>query len=376
MIEVGTAARRARAMATVTLMAVPIAIPVAASAQSSVTLYGTLDESVEYLTHASNTSHSTVKAGSSEIYGNSFGVTGTEDLGGGIKAIFKLEAGFNPDTGTLLQGGRMFGRSAWLGLRDDNNKLIAGRVYTPLYDVLGYLDPLQGGNISLWSMDGGFVSRVDNGLRYTRTDGPFHENLVYSLGNDGADTPINSVAGAGGRSKEVAASIDYTTKALMAAVIYDDAHGPLQASQYGLGLYVPSTAPVAPATGDRARRIALAARYTFSKTSLFAGYRHLRTVASAQVENANLYWGGVTQQLSPAWSVTLGAYHESVVAVDARPTLLALQTQYLLAKTTGLYANVGKVWNTARSDMGVDTQTQTLTGYGQFGGSIGLFHFF
>jgi predicted porin len=349
--------------------------PIVANAQSSVTLYGIIDTGIEYVTNAQKT-HRSVVQGASETYGPSFGLTGTEDLGGGLRAIFKLEAGYNPNTGTSLQGGRLFGRSAWIGLSNDNNRIIFGRVYTPLYDVLLYLDPLLGSNIGVLTQDGGFTSRVDNGVRYTRTDGPFHENLLYSFGHNAVDTPLGSTAGAAGNSKEISASIDYTTTIAMAALIYDDIHGPLIANQYELGLFVPSLAITAPTTGTRAQRIAAAGRYTFKDTSLFAGYRHLRTVAGGNVENSNLYWCGVSQKVTVSWTLNLGVYHQQVTGIDAKPTSVAFQTQYALSKRTGFYGNLGKVWNSAASNMGLDTQTQTLLGAAQFAASVGIYHFF
>jgi predicted porin len=284
-------------------------IPGVSSAQSSVTLYGILDSGVEYLTNVQRTGHSVFQAGSAEIYGNLFGMTGVEDLGGGLKAIFKLEAGFNPNTGTSLQGGRLFGRSAWVGLSNANNKIILGRVYTPLYDVLLYLDPLLGSNVSALTQDGGFTSRSDNAIRYTRTDGSFHANFLYSFGQNGVDAPIGASAGAAGRSKEISAAVDYTTRNAMAALVYDKIHGPLVSNQYEFGLYVPALAITAPSTAGRAERIAAAARYTYGSTSAFVGYRHLRTLVSDVPENSNLYWTGVTQNVTPAWLVTFAAYH-------------------------------------------------------------------
>jgi predicted porin len=350
-------------------------IPAIAKAQSSVTLYGIIDTGIEYVTNAQKTHHSVVQ-GTSETYGPSVGLTGTEDLGGGLKAIFRLEAGYNPNTGTSLQGGRLFGRSAWVGLSNDNNKIIFGRVYTPLYDVFLYLDPLLGSNVGLLTQDGGFTSRVDNGVRYTRTDGPFRENLLYSFGQDAVDTPLGSSAGSAGNSKEVSVSVDYTTKTAMVALGYDDIHGTLIANQYELGLFAPSLAITAPTTGERAERIAAAGQYTFKDTSLFAGYRHLRTIAGGDVESSNLYWAGVTQRLTPALSLALGVYHQQVTGSDAKPTSIAFQTQYALSKRTGLYGNIGKVWNSAASNMGLDTQTQTLLGAGQLAVSVGIYHLF
>ncbi|MFP3617304.1 porin, partial [Paraburkholderia sp. SIMBA_050] len=48
--------------------------------------------------------------------GSRWGLRGTEDLGGGLKAIFVLENGFSVGTGAAGQGGAMFGRQAYVGL--------------------------------------------------------------------------------------------------------------------------------------------------------------------------------------------------------------------------------------------------------------------
>ena len=80
----------------------------AAHAQSSVTLYGVIDDSIQYVHNAD------VRAGNNtlaawphgNLQGNRWGMKGTEDLGGGLKAIFQLENGFDPNSGKLGQGGR------------------------------------------------------------------------------------------------------------------------------------------------------------------------------------------------------------------------------------------------------------------------------
>src|SRR5215475_12868097 len=78
-----------------------------ASAQSSVTLYGVVDAFYQYAT-ADNDIHRLQSGG---INGSRFGVRGVEDLGGGLKALFTLEAGLNVDDGTVGQnptGGNTF----------------------------------------------------------------------------------------------------------------------------------------------------------------------------------------------------------------------------------------------------------------------------
>jgi predicted porin len=62
---------------------------------------------------------------------------GTEDLGGGLAAIFKLESGFNINNGRQGQGQRVFGRTAMVGLSGDNvGTVTLGRQYDPLIDLI------------------------------------------------------------------------------------------------------------------------------------------------------------------------------------------------------------------------------------------------
>jgi predicted porin len=116
------------------------ALPVDSHAQSSVTLYGVIDAGITYVSKvASVTGHGSVlKYGDGVSQGSRFGIRGAEDLGGGLKALFVLENGFNSGDGTLGQGGAMFGRQAYVGLvKDGIGSLTLGRQYSLSTDILG-----------------------------------------------------------------------------------------------------------------------------------------------------------------------------------------------------------------------------------------------
>src|SRR5205823_4576543 len=93
----------------------------AAAAQSSVTLYGLVDLGVLYV-HSGTKSplggQNTVRLWDGTQFGpgSRWGIRATEDLGGGLAANVVLEGGFFTDTGTLAQGGRGFGRQAFVAL--------------------------------------------------------------------------------------------------------------------------------------------------------------------------------------------------------------------------------------------------------------------
>lgn len=124
---------------TILALASLAAMSSVAHAQSSVTLYGALDTSIAYFGNQQGTNGSgrTFQMSAGNLSPNLWGLKGTEDLGGGLAAIFKLESGFNVDNGRLGQGSRMFGRTAMVGLTgNDIGTVTLGRQYDPLIDLL------------------------------------------------------------------------------------------------------------------------------------------------------------------------------------------------------------------------------------------------
>jgi predicted porin len=178
----------------------------AALAQSSVTLYGIVDVGYQWLesptvvgtgTAARVQQESVSAINGGYQFGNRWGLRGSEDLGGGLKAIFTLENGFNIDSGTLAQGGRLFGRQAWAGLSGNWGDVVAGRVATfasgtGSWDMFGRVDPF-GTGFGINSMGSTFISsnsvRVDNSVLYRspRIAG-FQGGIGYSTRIDGNET--------------------------------------------------------------------------------------------------------------------------------------------------------------------------------------------
>jgi predicted porin len=136
-----------------------------AHAQSTVTLYGALDEGIDYVTNSGGHSLVRMRDGTYDgQYGSRWGLKGTEDLGGGIQAIFKLEAGFSLENGQMRQGGLEFGRQAYVGLSDDKyGTVTVGRQYDPVVD---FLQPLTaGGQFGGPFVHSGDIDNTDNSFR-------------------------------------------------------------------------------------------------------------------------------------------------------------------------------------------------------------------
>ena len=114
-------------------------------AQSGVTIYGLVDVGMVHESGAAAGSVNKVSSGMSS--GSRLGFKGVEDLGAGYAALFLLEAGYQIDDGTLGQGGLLFGRQAYVGLRNPLGTITLGRQYTAHFDTIVLADPFQSGTV-------------------------------------------------------------------------------------------------------------------------------------------------------------------------------------------------------------------------------------
>lgn len=212
-------------------VAVAAALPAFAQAQSSVTMYGILDASVEYSNDDANSAinvangnftkgDATIRVNSSHQSGSRFGVRGVEDLGGGLKAIFTIEHRLNVDTGTTAGGGFNTGNGAfwngqaWVGLQAGWGQLTAGRQYSPIFWALLPADFTGYGFYNNWA---GFTGnnfglspqgpiRLDNSLSYkSPTFGGLTVYAVYAPGELTNDRADNGAGGASGDIMGIAA---------------------------------------------------------------------------------------------------------------------------------------------------------------------------
>nr|WP_217910309.1 porin [Paraburkholderia youngii] len=181
-----------------------------AAAQSAVALYGIVDAGITYRSNerTSNTGtsqgHSNVAVTSGNLSGSRWGLRGKEELGNGLAAIFVLEDGFDITNGTEGQGGRLFGRQAFVGLADKQyGSLTMGRQYTSLDDFVGPVAPV--------SAIGGFgahpgdiddldqTTRVDNSIKYTSANyAGFTFGALYGFGGQAGSLKSQNTWSVGG----------------------------------------------------------------------------------------------------------------------------------------------------------------------------------
>ncbi|SEA67582.1 porin [Paraburkholderia sartisoli] len=168
-------------------IAVALTVPSAAFAQSSITLYGIIDAAVQYGNTGGRT---TIREDSSAVAPSRWGLTGKEDLGGGYAAVFKLEDGFNVNSGAIAGNGALFNREAWVGIKGPFGQVQLGNNYTPVFTTYvtysqGELNTLGWGNAANNYV---FipVARTANSIRYVSSPvAGFTLRALYARGTNG-----------------------------------------------------------------------------------------------------------------------------------------------------------------------------------------------
>lgn len=346
-----------------------------AHAQSSVAIYGVVDVALEHVTNYNRTTDHVMRFGPNNVYGSRLGFRGTEDLGGGLSALFNLEMGLVPTSGSFAQL-RPFGRESSIGLRSGPHTVLAGRLLNPLIDGVNRFDPTVYAQQSLASQDPGLVARGDSALRYLYNADGIKASLFYSLGVDEVAQPLGGAVGGSRRAKDFAAHIGYQGDKLATSLVYDRTHGPLTASQHGIGYLAPSLLPTLSTSADRAERIVAAAAYRWGSVEIRGGVRRLEVSTPTSTRRSDLTWLGAVYDYTPTTTFIAGAYHQRVKNVDARSTSFVLSARYKLSKRTLLYANYSRVNNSRLAAIGTDTNLQTPAGAGSSGTQLGISHFF
>lgn len=126
-----------------------------AHAESGVRVFGIVDAGVEVSSAGKGTQTRVISGGDA---GSRWGIDGTEELGQGLSATFRLVGGFSADDGQMGQGGRLFGREAAVGLvKRDAGSLLLGRQPTPVSLTNSFVDAFY------WMGSGGLISLTRSG---------------------------------------------------------------------------------------------------------------------------------------------------------------------------------------------------------------------
>ncbi|KWU23799.1 porin [Caballeronia zhejiangensis] len=316
-----------------------------AYSQSNVTLYGLINSGLTYQNNAKGSP--LFKAQSGAWGGSRWGIQGSEDLGGGISSIFLLENGFDAYSGTLGQNGRMFGRSAWVGIASPWGKVTAGRQYEETTAFLGKISAsgLWAGYIGshIGDVDNvGATNRVDNTLRYETPDlAGLRVSALYRVGGTPGNIGTNEIFGLGA---------SYVRGGLQMAAAYENVHNPAT-SLYDGTVVTPTF--VSPASNpifsgyesaSDMRVIGAGATYQFGQLTVGAVYtntqfRDVIRTASTPLAGSHTFQdvqANLTYRVNT--STLLGAAFDYLSTSTAHYSQAMFGPHYALSKRTELYA--------------------------------------
>ncbi|MGI4859678.1 MAG: porin [Janthinobacterium lividum] len=356
-------------------------VPVVVHAQSSVTLYGQIDNGLSY---ASNTGGShTVKLDGGILFGNRWGLKGNEDLGSGNHAIFTLESGYSVNSGKAAQGGLAFGRQAFVGVQAPWGTVTAGRMYDSITDFVAVLSPSQnatgyGTHQGDYDRIGGqrlsnavkYMSPVYRGLSFgmlysfSNTAGNFHDGSAYTMG-----------AG-------------YTNGPLTLGIVYAAFFKPTFDPYAGIGVssFLGQTTATRDTTGavtdtntalvvDSSKLTEIGGSYAITKAAtLYVVVTHNAIKGFGRTSALNVYEGGLQYIFNPVWKLYAGYQHDTFESHAWNQASAGLWYQF--SKTTGIYGGVEYLRASAGVDPVVGYSFTPSTSNQQTVVRLGMFHFF
>ncbi|AZQ56086.1 porin [Burkholderia cenocepacia] len=340
-----------------------------AHAQDGVTLYGIVDTGISYYNHAAK---SGAAVGMPHLTGevpSRWGVKGTEDLGGGNRAFFVLENGFQPGTGRLNYGGRLFGRQANVGLGTEYGTLTLGRQMNMTAYALANADVIGPSIHSSSNFDAYLPNaRSDNAIGYLGKFRGLTIGGTYSFGRDAAGPAGPSATGCAGQApgnplacRQYTLLVAYDAPRFGVAASYDVKRG-------GAGAAAPLDSSAHTSTHSVVGGYA-----TMGRAKLGAGWIRNNVAAAGHVQT-DIVFAGVTYTLTPAVSFDAQAtrHLQRGPARSANATLLVGRANHQLSKRTRVYTSVGYMLNSATAAKAVAAGGSVDMGRNQLGIMAGL----
>ncbi|WP_429354676.1 porin [Paraburkholderia sp. 32] len=328
-------------------------------AQGSVTLYGLIDEGLQYQSNV-NGGKRVFFDSLSGLAGSRWGLTGTEDLGGGFRAVFTLESGINLNNGQFGQGGTAFGRQAFVGLSSDQLGTIT---FGRQYDMIWYFpEPLTAAAVVGASPaahpgdfdNAGNTVRFNNAVRYmSRNYSGLTFGLEYSLGGVAGDFTSKSGYSLG---------MGYTNGPLKIAAAFDYFKNPT--STPGTGFFTAFANGASPLAFSLNKAYTTAQAYQSAVVGLNYAIGALTLATSySNVQYANLgptlsngtaifnnFDVGASYRFTPALSVGIGYNYltsggvttaEGKAVGNQHYHQVSVLGDYFLSKRTDLYLGAG-----------------------------------
>lgn len=353
------------------------AIAGTASAQTNLTIYGLIDAGIDHQSGGSTGSVNKLSSGMQN--GSRLGFKGTEDLGGGMSALFQLENGFATDTGAALQGGALFGRQAFVGLKGDTGAVTLGRQYTAIYATLcGEIDPFAcgmagtAGNLMSTGGTGGSgnTARTNNSVKYASpVINGFNADVTYGFGEQAGNT-------SGGRT--IGGQVGYANGPLTVRLAHTGVNNALATSSSKVTLlggkynFGPATVHLAYAVNKNAETGNTRSDLRADGTALFPDARVLQADTRDLMVGVSVPCGANTFLAS-----YIKKTDKTAAANDAHQ--IALGYTYALSKRTNLYTSYARISNTVANNAAAGFYTVgngTEGGTGNSAFNVGVRHTF
>nr|WP_315594177.1 porin [uncultured Cupriavidus sp.] len=355
-----------------TMIAAIAAFGPALAVAQNVTLYGVVDTGVAFVNGVGSARNTEVfMPNLTGTVPSRWGMRGSEDIGGGNKAIFWLESGFSPDSGVANQGGRLFGRQALVGLSGGWGQVALGRQYTMLFWAMAEPDMLGPNIFGSGSLDT-YVpnARTDNAVSYKGTFGGVTVGATYSFGRDtvnaGPSPAGTNCAGENPADKracrEWSALLKYDAARWSVAAAYDSLRG-------GPGAFGGLTS-----SALKDDRLSLNGYFLIGDAKVGGGWLRRDNRAST-TPRSDLYYAGVSYAITPAISVDAEAFHLRYHNSPNKAWLFVGRGTYAFSKRTSVYATAGFIDNLgslALSVNGGQAGTNPPPGANQIGAMIGI----
>jgi predicted porin len=308
----------------------------------TVTVYGLLDQAVEHVSNVAGGNGINRIPTLTGSLPSRLGFRGAEDLGGGLRAIFTLEQGFGPDTGTLGQGGRAFGRQAFVGLSGNWGTVTLGRQYTMLFWSLLEADIFGPNLYGISSLDSYIPNaRADNAIAYRGTFSGFTVGATYSMGRDAVNagpSPVGTnCSGEGsadkGACREWSALAKYDSTNWGLALGADILKG-------GPGAFAGLTS-----SSLQDQRISANGYVKFGSAKIGLGLIRRNNEGSALTSRSDLWYLGAAYAVTPL--VSLEGMMSTLKFKNSanKAALIGFRATYSLSKRTAVYATAGHIAN-------------------------------
>ncbi|MBB5393790.1 MULTISPECIES: porin [unclassified Herbaspirillum] len=350
----------------------------AAQAQSSVQIYGLIDTAVEHLTNVNAAGDSLTRMPnlSGGMFPSRIGFRGQEDLGDGLRAVFTLENGLQPDSGGMNQGNRLFGRQAWVGLAGSFGTVTMGRTYSMLFQSFFDVDVIGPSQFSIGSLDLYLPNaRHDNSISYKGVFSGLTVGATYSFGRDtssaGGPAATNC---AGENAADAQACRNWSTMLRYDAAgkqwgvlgAYDTYHG-------GAG----AAAAFSPTSSARTdTRWHIAGYGKIGDATIAGGFLHRNNEGNAVTPTSTLTYLGMTYLFTPQFSLDAQVARLDFKNSPNDTNMAVVRGTYYLSKRTAIYGLVGRVSNGGTAAVALSAGATVAPGGTQNGIMTGIQHTF